>query len=359
MTNEPLDRELEAMAVQMDQMRRRELYCLQDSQRRRRHKGDGPLSLSRAITSMAIGELAGSDRTYAEMVSEMSSQPFNPQVLPVLWRDLTASGNEQLLAGTRPVTPELALKPFSPLLRLGVRTIDGLIADTQVPRETQTVSVTWFDSEAPTVNTSQSVLSQPPQDAPLRPKIAGIVTNISRQLLKQSAADQMVKRVLLNAAAKAVDAALLNGTGQNGQPLGILNTTGLESESGAALNAATLTMLRKVSAANANDDRIAFLSTPVVRALLQGRERAAGSGFVWHDNQIAGKPAHVSSLMTAGTMLVGDFSNVLIGFFGPGVSIEINPFHGFAAGVVQLRVLLSMDVVTLHTSAFCKATSIS
>jgi hypothetical protein len=58
-------------------------------------------------------------------------------------------------------------------------------------------------------------------------------------------------------------------------------------------------------------------------------------------------------------MVCGDFENVLIGLFGGGIELAIDPFTGFRSGVITLRAILTMDCAILKPAAFCKSTSIT
>jgi hypothetical protein len=121
-------------------------------------------------------------------------------------------------------------------------------------------------------------------------------------------------------------------------------------------------MKQKSAEANVTDENIKFLSTPAVRQLLETRERATGGvRFVWDKDQIADRPAYVSTDVPSATMICGDFSLVYLGFWGAGLFLEINPNDptGFKSGIIQARVLVSCDVAVLHPSAFIVASSIT
>ena len=169
-------------------------------------------------------------------------------------------------------------------------------------------------------------------------------------------------RELMRTVGTAIDQAVINGTGASGQPMGILTTAGVQTQSGTALNAGVFTMKRKSSEANADDARIAFLSTPAVREWLETRERATGGGrFVWDRETVADRAAYASTDVPTATMLCGDFGTVYVGVWGPGFLLEINPYDPahFRTGVIQARIILSADVAVLHPAAFVVATSIT
>lgn len=120
-------------------------------------------------------------------------------------------------------------------------------------------------------------------------------------------------------------------------------------------------MKRKCADNNAPDESIAFLAPPTVRELLEARERATGSGFIWDDDKVASRPAFASTAVPSATMIAGAWPELYLGIWGDGIMVEINPYDpsGFKAGIVQARVMVSCDVAVLHPTAFCAATSVT
>ena len=93
----------------------------------------------------------------------------------------------------------------------------------------------------------------------------------------------------------------------------------MQTQPGITLNAGCATLKRKNAEANVTDENIAFLSTPAVRELLEGREKATGGGkFVWDKDLVADRPASVTTDMPTATMICGDFSLVYVGIWGAG-----------------------------------------
>ena len=70
-----------------------------------------------------------------------------------------------------------------------------------------------------------------------------------------------------------------------------MNTASIGTQSGTTLgHTGTANMKETVATLNAPEDDIAFIGTPAVRELLEGRERATGSGFVWDNDHVASTP---------------------------------------------------------------------
>jgi HK97 family phage major capsid protein len=245
--------------------------------------------------------------------------------------------------------------------RAGITIEDGLTGDNVLPITNAKATVSWMSSETASASPSTPTLSA----TTMQPKVAIGVIQASRHLIKQARdPERYIRRELLNTAGSVVDAAVLNGSGASGQPTGILNTESLLTQTGTTLQHAGVTsMKQKCATANVDDERIVFLSTPGIRELLENRLRTGnGSRYVWDEDKLADRPAFVSTDMPAATMLAGDFSNVWLGLWGSGIVIETNPYDPtlFKTGVLQLRVIVSMDVALgCSPSAFVKATSIT
>jgi hypothetical protein len=116
------------------------------------------------------------------------------------------------------------------------------------------------------------------------------------------------------------------------------------------------------SEAGARDEDLAFVATPAVRQLLEIREKATGNGgFVWQAGMVADRPAFASNDCPSASMVCGPWSEVVIGLFGPGVTLEINPNEEtkFKQGIIEARVVLDADMGVIRPSAFVKSESIT
>jgi len=209
------------------------------------------------------------------------------------------------------------LRPWSVMARAGIQIEFGLVGDQAIPKVTAKSTPNWLTTE-----TSQGTQSIPSlAQVALSPKDVIGSLQYSRQFSKQANASVFASRELLRTVGTAIDQAIINGSGVSGTPLGIIGTTGVQTQSGTTLNAGCATMKRKSAEANVTDESISFLSTPAVRELLEGREKATGGGkFVWDKDQVADRPARVTTDMPPATMICGDFSLIYLGFWGAGCS---------------------------------------
>src|SRR5690606_25737808 len=112
----------------------------------------------------------------------------------------------------------------------------------------------------------------------------------SRRLRLQSstAIEGFVRRVLLRVAGKIVDTAAIAGSGLNGEPLGLLNVSGIDTESGSSFSFANAQAMRdQVAKQNAMDIR--WLGAVDTRTLLENRVRFASTNSpLWDDGRMLG-----------------------------------------------------------------------
>lgn len=360
MRHEPLPDNLQLHVDILNDFHVSRMYEWLDRQEDLRKPKHPKLSLSRTVLGLSRGELNGEDRECLQETARLNKQAFDPLRPYVDIRDLAAAvaGAGGYLKQTEVRETIDILRPWSVTAQAGMLVESGLTGDIAFPRVTVKSTPAWLNTETAQISPSTPTLSQ----IALTPKQVGAVIVFSRQLQRQANADRFVGLHLLRTLGGVTDQAVINGSGAIGQPLGFLNTVGVQAQSGTTLNAGTATMKRKSAEANVTDESITFLSTPAVRELLEGRERATGGGrFVWDKDQVADRRAFVSTDVPTATMICGDFSLVYFGIWGQGFVLEINPYDtaGFKAGLIQGRMLVSCDVAVLHPSAFVVATSIT
>lgn len=327
---------------------------------------DNFVYLSRAISQMTRQALK--ETPEAEFFQEMArieGKGFDPQKVHVPFeffrRDLNASNALQggYLLGLSNMAAQDILRPWSVVISGGVTVEENLKGNVTVPKTTATSTIHWQETE-----TTEATDSTPTvQQVGMMAKIGIGVINCSRNFMQQADPERWLQRELKRTAAAVIDAAVLSGSGVLGQPLGLCNVPGLSTQTGANLAwAGCLTMKEKASLANAQDGTVSYIGTPSVRALLEGREKASGSGFIWEDDKIAGCPSFATTVMPSATMLSGPMSGITLGIWTNGFEIEVNPYDTtmFKTGAVQVRVLVAVDVaVTVDLTSFTLAESIS
>jgi HK97 family phage major capsid protein len=221
------------------------------------------------------------------------------------------------------------------------------------------IATGWLSSESATIGESTPVFGQNAAS----PKTVGALLELSRLFFLQTsaAAGDWLVQELASAIAFAVDTAVINGSGASGQPSGILNA-GIGSQSGASLAWSGITAMMK-SVENADAVRTPFSTgwagAPGIAEKLRNRFIGVETP-IWNNDRIGGRPAISSNSVPAGTLLFGDWSNVLIAEWAV-LDIKVTESHNsnFSAGIRTVRALYPCDVIVFEPQSFCAATSIS
>ena len=271
-------------------------------------------------------------------------------------RDMTAagvSGSQYLVATEQPGFVE-ALRSRSLIGRLPVTTID-MTGNAAVPT-IGAATTGWLANEsAQNVDAAITIGS-----ISAAPKNVSAKFTVSHQFHRQIG--EGGRRALDTEVALGVDAAIatavLAGSGASGQPLGIVGTSGVASQSGTSIAWSSIATLQAgVDAYDTGD--CAWVIGSGAAAVLRARTRETGSGrFVFDDNTIIGKPTIVHSAAPSTSAIVGCWRRLAIATWGP-LEIAVDPYSNFSAGKFTIAVRQAMDVAVLSAGAFGKAASIT
>lgn len=276
-------------------------------------------------------------------------------------RDLAVAsgGGEYLVESTNQGFIEM-LRNRSVCLRAGVERMTGLVGNVNIPKQSAAATAYWLSSETATITESAQTLVQ----IPLTPHTAGAYTEISRLLLLQSSPDAegIVMRDLSAVTAIAVDLAVIAGSNSGGQPQGIIGTANVGSVTGTSFDAADIIEFQSdVASSNVMPARGAYVTTPTVAGLCMTRATFTSGvyplwvGNVW-DGTMMGFPCFSSMQIPTGDMMFGDWSTVTLAEWGV-LELAVNPAANFAAGIIGIRAMYSMDVGVRIPVAFSVMTS--
>ncbi len=283
--------------------------------------------------------------------------------LEVQKRDLSvASSGGGYLVSTDNVGFIELLRNRSVVLQMGATRLSGLQGNVAIPKQTAAATAYWLSSETSTITESQQTIGQ----LTLGPKTVGAYTEISRQLTLQSSpdAESLVMSDLARVVALAADVAALRGSGAGGEPQGIVGTTGVGSVTGSSLAyAGVLEFQTDVAGNNVMPVRGGYVTTPAVAAIMMAEQRFSSTdtplwvGNIW-DGQMCGYRAMASNQMSSATMLFGDWADLIWAEWGI-LEVEVNPYASFAAGIIGVRAMYTMDVGLRYAGAFSYASSVS
>lgn len=252
-----------------------------------------------------------------------------------------------------------ALRAQSVALGMGVRTLPGLVGNVSIPKQTGNASFYWIP-EGGSATDSNITFAQINMS---QRTMAGAV-QMTRRLMQQSspAIETMVRQDLVTGASLALDLAIFEGKGAALEPLGILNHASINTVSVSTDGTPTWDEIvqfeTEISTDNALAGALSYLTTPAVVGKMKVTVKASGQmGFVMDaDGTVNGYPCRKSTqLTTSSTIIFGDWSQIIVGFWGV---MDIKPDEAtlVTSGGLVLRVFQDVDIAVRHPEAFAKGT---
>jgi HK97 family phage major capsid protein len=304
------------------------------------------------------------DGETAEIVQELRSAG-GFRGIPIPWQALEQRAGETISTGTpdpistRPIIDRLF--PDSMASAMGGQMIAIDSGAAEWPVVTSSVSAGWQDGETgavagPTVYATT--------DRAMKPDYTlGVTMKITRRALKQSgtALEAAVRRDMAGAIGQAMDAAVFNGTGADGQPLGVIAGASTYGITETAIDAtADYKAFREAVAAFmvANAARGAGAVRAMIRpelwsflddTLISGTAVSEWDRLTRQMTNInttsnglaapAGSPEATTALLTTSTGGVAPF---YVGAWGA-VDVVRDPFSDASSGGLRLTALATMD----------------
>jgi HK97 family phage major capsid protein len=318
-------------------------------------------SLARALAGLREQQRAGFEfEVHQDLLRNSPRALSTPNSLMVPWGCLATRADTVATASTggylvetinAPVVPALA--SASVLVRAGATVIPAKV-NFNVPKINTPVTGTWLGTETTQLTEAEQVFGQ----MAMTQHTVGGYTEISRQLLLQSSSgDESIRRNVTGAVARAIDKGGIVGTGANGQPTGIANVGGTNTFSGTTATLAALTGgVLATGDALTVDSMPAFVSGRTAANTLRNRSEITNSSkTLWQGPISQGLcvdyPGFSTSSIGATNLYFGNFAFVVIALFGD-LELAINPYAGFQAGLVGVRVMASADIGVTYPSAF-------
>jgi HK97 family phage major capsid protein len=191
--------------------------------------------------------------------------------------------------------------------------------------------------------------------------------------------ENLVRLDMAESLALGMDYTIGYGTGSNGQPLGIINNTGLGSVTfaggedkkfPASVGGDGSTDLKcgdwgeyvdletAIAVNNLDVTSMRYVMNSVMRGALKQTLRAAsaGSDYVMTDaGEVNGYPAVISNQMQTNDVLFGNFSDCVVGMWS-GLDVVVDPYTQSASGQVILTVHQDFDVALRRPQSFALGT---
>jgi len=279
-------------------------------------------------------------------------------------RAITGAGSGQYMVDTvlRPEAFIEVLRPRSIIMSLGVTMLDGLVGNVAIPRQATSSTAAWLDLDG----TDTITESTPTYDqVTLTMKSIAALTSFTHKMLKQGTPgiERLVRDDLARVLGTALDVAAIQGTGLNDQPTGVVNQSGINT-----FVAATPTyedvvnMEAYIADDNAHVNNMAYITTPTIAMAFKTTEKASGTAqFVWEDNpdgsgRMNGKRAYYTKNVPTGNIILGNWSDMLVGQWG---GLELAADGGgsnFNKGNISVRAIMDTDFAVRHPVSFCVTT---
>lgn len=265
--------------------------------------------------------------------------------------------------------------------QLGATYIEGLVGSpVEVPGQAGGATVYWLGEDNPNGITASDLSLKQSQ---MTPHGAAALVKLSNRLLRMSnpSIEGLVRQDVAFAMAEAVDLAAIRGIGANGQPLGLMNVSGVLTHDLVGVTKkvevwpAMYDIENKLAEANSLKGRLGWLFHPrVKRNLAQAR---TGSGFAAEDgdgefvqnpitqNQLAsyiGYPFATTTNMAITTstspdeteMLFGNWAELIIGVWqGLTIMASQEASDAFTKNQTWIRFVQEVDCMLRHPESFC------
>lgn len=276
------------------------------------------------------------------------------------------------------------LRNNSLMLSLGVRTMPGLVGNVAIPRRSGVASTYYLSTQTTAITQAESTFDQ----VTMAPKNLAALSKYSRQTLLQGTPgiEELVRRDLTDGLNLAVDLGILNGSGSSGQPTGIMQTSGIGSvamgTNGGAItleklvdletevmidngavnrdsvayvtNAKVMGALKKLRAGGSTTGDGPFLVNSVPNALGRGPSGSQINGYpIGITNQVPSTLTKGSSSGVCSAVLMGDFSQAMVGFWGNGLEITVGEDQDdFSKALTSVRGIITYDVAVRQAASF-------
>jgi HK97 family phage major capsid protein len=245
--------------------------------------------------------------------------------------------------------------------RMGARTLSGLRGNVSIPRQTGGATASWLAEDSTITATNQTV-----GQLNLTPHKLGAATAYTQQLLAQASIDveNFVRQDLMTIIAIARDLAAINGSGNSGEPQGILNTGSLStavtlSAAQSMTYANAVQFETNVALNNAVQGRLGYITTPTVKnnAKLVAEISAANSIPVWKNEMVNGYPAFATNQVpTATSVIFGNFDDLILADWAD-TSVIVDPYSLSLQGQIRIVMQMYCDNGIRHTKSFSVSTN--
>ena len=301
-------------------------------------------------------------RAFGEATGKQTSGFFVPEDVTNKWseRTMNTTNSAGVVFDDKQYNNLIdALSAWSTVLQASPTILSNNTGNITIPRVSALSTSNWITEGAAVAASDPTI-----DTVTLSEKTNGCYTDLTRTLMNNTdglSVEQMVRNNLLRAMGVAWDLASVAGTGAGGQPTGIENTAGVNATAFAGATptyAELIDMEAAIYADNAvlDSNSVYWITTPAINAATKTlATQGAGSPVANIDGIIDGKRVLISSQVTAGNVILGDFSEFIVATWG-GLEINSDSFSLSTSGSLRLVALSSVDFAVKHPVSFCVST---
>jgi HK97 family phage major capsid protein len=202
----------------------------------------------------------------------------------------------------------------------------------------------------------------------MSPTSLACFTEVSHKLVLQSSVDMenYLRTLMSQSIANKLDLAVIHGSGASNQPTGMLNATGINTETytSAIAYSDLANALSKLASDSIPLNGLSWVVHPDQYASLQIKDKGTDTGqFLLETannpadiNQVGtmlGYPCYVSDHVPTGEVLLARGQHSALGFFG-GLELDVNPYQDFQKGSIGIRAIQDFDFQVLNANSICK-----
>ncbi len=270
--------------------------------------------------------------------------------------DSTAGG---YLIGTDVLVSDMIelLRNKTLVAQLGARVLSGLVGNIAIPRITGGATAYWLP-ETGTVTASTQSFGQ----LGLVPRRLVADTAYSKELMMQTSLDieSFVREDLMRVLGLAKDLAAINGAGSDGEPLGIMNVTGIGSVTFGAAPTWAKVVEFETDVANANADLgpMAYLTTPNVRGSWKTTPKVTAQPvYLWQDGAtpgsgvVNGYRAEATKQVPSDKVIFGNWNDLILADWA-GVDVVVDPYSLKKSGQIEITITIHSDSGVRHAASF-------
>lgn len=249
---------------------------------------------------------------------------------------------------------------------MSITELGGLVGNIAIPKQTGTSTVYWL-AEGAAITQSQQTFAQ----LNLSPRRIGVATQYTKQLLAQSSigVEAFVRQDQMLTQAVEEDRVAFLGSGVNGEPTGIFNTTGVLANvtfSGAATWADMIALEYGLENANIRTGQMTIATSPLTKSYLKQTVVVAASTFpifIWGKNEgwptingvmpgvINDYPAYATKNITTNVMVQGVFKNFIKARWA-GFDVVVDPYTGALSETINIICNSWLDQALRYPQSF-------